>query len=69
MGLLGVDRFINEPRKYVRGNMVACCVACNLMKGTLDPFEFLRRCRVVANHSDAVATAAAGASSSSQASG
>jgi hypothetical protein len=43
----GIDRIVNRTG-YTSDNSVAACSGCNMLKGDLDVFEFVDRCKQVA---------------------
>ncbi len=44
----GIDRFDNNT-PYMEENCVACCTLCNRAKATMNGWEFIELCRLVAN--------------------
>jgi hypothetical protein len=47
--LNGLDR-LDSMQGYELSNVVSCCKYCNLMKGSLDPTTFIKRCSHISNH-------------------
>lgn len=43
----GIDRIVNQYG-YTADNSVTACSGCNMLKGDLDVFEFVERCKQVA---------------------
>ena len=43
----GVDR-VDSSEGYIAGNVVACCRACNDMKGTMGQRAFIKHCQQIA---------------------
>jgi len=46
--LNGIDRIMNRTG-YVTDNSITCCTDCNMLKGELDVFDFVERCKRVAD--------------------
>lgn len=47
--LNGLDRMDNSSG-YEKKNTVGCCANCNLIKGSLDPETFIKRCQHISKH-------------------
>ena len=44
--LNGIDR-LNQQGNYTVDNTVPCCWTCNFMKGVMDPFTFIEKCKII----------------------
>lgn len=45
----GLDR-LDSSMGYNKNNVVSCCTACNIMKSTLDPRDFVFQCRKITKY-------------------
>jgi hypothetical protein len=46
-GQISLDR-LDSSIGYEKNNIVSCCAGCNLMKGSLDPKDFVYQCKKIA---------------------
>lgn len=47
--IVGIDRLDND-KGYIKGNIVPCCIMCNLMKNCLNEATFILFCVQIARH-------------------
>ena len=50
---IGLDR-LDSSIGYKKDNIVSCCTACNLMKGTLDQRDFVFQCMKIAKYQNSI---------------
>lgn len=53
----GIDR-VDNAQGYVKGNVVACCSTCNMMKKVLPIGQFIEQAGAIASHSSSVGAGA-----------
>lgn len=53
LGAIGLDR-LDSSVGYEKGNIVSCCSTCNMMKGILNPHDFVFQCKKISENSNTV---------------